>query len=217
MANKVYKTWRDFPLGEWRWPNFSPQELASKGEGELLVDPASMDKLQALRTALGKPLLITSAYRSEVHNKAVGGAKHSQHRLGKAFDVVMTNQSPAAFERAARAAGFTGFGHYPKSNFMHIDTGPARRWNDGSDFPTALESKVSPTPQFQTEPQRESIKDIVMSPGVLTGAGGILTGAGAISQGDGPVQMGLGIALVLITCAFIAWMVSKALTRPKEV
>ncbi|WP_323014531.1 YcbK family protein, partial [Devosia sp.] len=127
MANKVYKTWRDFPSGEWRWPNFSPQEMASKREGELLIDPASMDRLQKLRNVLGKPLIITSAYRSEAHNEAVGGAKNSQHRLGKAFDVVMTNHDPAHFESAARAVGFTGFGHYPKSNFMHIDTGPARR------------------------------------------------------------------------------------------
>lgn len=214
---KVYASWRDFPLGEWRWPNFSPQEMASKGEGELLIDPGSMDKLQALRTALGKPLLITSAYRSLAHNRKIGSKDTSQHRLGKAFDVMMTNQDPAAFERAARAVGFTGIGHYPKSGFMHIDTGPARRWNDGSNFPTATESKVAPTPQFQTEPTRETVKDIVTDPGVLTGAGGILTGAGAISQGSGPVQFALGIALVLVTCAFIAWMVSKALSRPKEV
>lgn len=213
MANKVYKTWRDFPLGEWRWPNFSPQELASKREGELLIDPSSMDKLQKLRNTLGKPLIITSAYRSEAHNKAVKGVKNSQHRLGRAFDVVMTNQDPAHFESVARALGFTGFGHYPKSNFMHIDTGPARRWNDGSWFP-----KNSPaTPNFQTEQKPETIKDIVTDPGVLTGAGGILTGAGAISQGSGPVQFALGIALVLVTCTFIAWMVSKALSRPKEV
>ena len=58
------------------------------------------DKLQALRTALDKPLLITSAYRSAAHNKRVGGATHSQHRLGKAFDIRMENQNPAAFEKA---------------------------------------------------------------------------------------------------------------------
>lgn len=215
--SKLYRSWRDFPMAEWRWPNFSPQEVASKGEGELLIDAPSMDKLQALRTALGKPLLITSAYRSAAHNKRVGGATHSQHRLGKAFDVRMENQDPAAFERAARAAGFTGFGHYPKSGFMHIDTGPARRWNDGKDFPTATESKVAPTPQFQTEPKAETIKDILLKPEVLAGGGSVLTGAGAVSQGSGPVQFALAVALVLITCAFIAWIVSKALTRPKEV
>lgn len=211
--SKLYRSWRDFPMSEWRWPNFSPQEVASKGEGELLIDEASMDKLQALRTALGKPLLITSAYRSAKHNTRVGGAARSQHRLGKAFDVVMTNHDPAHFESAARAVGFTGFGHYPKSNFMHIDTGPARRWNDGSWFANGNPA----TPVFQTEPKLDTIKDIVTKPEVLAGAGSVLTGAGAVSQGSGPVQFALAIVMVLIVCAFIAWIVSRALTRPKEV
>ena len=215
--SKLYASWQQYPMSEWRWPNFSPQELASKGEGELLIDPGSMDRLQALRTALGKPMLITSAYRSAAHNKRVGGATHSQHRLGKAFDIRMENQDPAAFERAARAAGFTGFGHYPKSGFMHIDTGPARRWNDGSDFPTASESKQAPTPQFQTEPKRETVIDIVTKPGVLTGAGGVIMAAGGVAQGSGPVQFALGVAIVIAVCGFAAWLVMKMIARPRDV
>src|SRR5690606_6458670 len=109
--------------------------------------------------------------------------------------------------------GFTGFGHYPKSNFMHIDTGPARRWNDGSNFP----KRNAPTPQFPTEPKAETIKDIVTKPEVLAGAGSVLTGAGAISQGSGPVQYALGVVMVLIVLAFIAFVITKAITRPKEV
>jgi Uncharacterized protein conserved in bacteria len=215
MANtgKVYKTWQQFPMSEWRWPNFSPQELASKREGELMIDEDALDKLQKLRNILGKPLVVTSAYRSEAHNRKVGGAPNSQHRKAKAFDIVMANHDPAHFESAAKAVGFTGIGHYPKSGFMHIDTGPARRWNDGSDFPKA----ATATPNFQPEPKRETIKDIITKPEVLTGAGGVLTGAGAISQGSGPVQFALGIVLVIVVCAFIAWMVSKALSGPKEV
>lgn len=212
--SKVYKTWQDFPLGDWRWPNFTPQELASKREGELLIDEASMDKLQKLRNLLGKPLLITSAYRSAAHNKAVGGATHSQHRLGKAFDVVMTNQDPWEFEKAARSADFTGFGHYPKSNFMHIDTGPARRWNDGTDFPR----KNVATPTFQTEPKPETITDLIKKPEVILPAAGTAIGAAApIAQGNGPVQLALGIGLVIVVCAFVAWMAAKAFQRPRDV
>lgn len=210
---KVYKTWRDFPLGEWRWPNFTPQEMASKREGELMIDPDAMDKLQKLRNILGKPLLITSAYRSEVHNKKVGGAPNSQHRLARAFDVIMTNQSPHDFINAAKAVGFTGIGQYPKQNFVHIDTGRARAWNDGSDFPRVNAA----TPVFTTEPKRESITDIVAKPEVLTGAGAVLTGAGAVSQGSGPVQFALGVVLVVIACAFAAYLVTKAIQRPRDV
>ena len=212
--SKVYKTWRDFPLGDWRWPNFTPQELASKREGELLIDEASMDKLQKLRTLLGKPLLITSAYRSAAHNAAIKGATNSQHRLGRAFDVVMTNHDPWEFEKAARSVGFTGFGHYPKSNFMHIDTGPARRWNDGSDFPR----RSVATPTFQTEPKPETITDLIKKPEVILPAVGTTIGAAApIAQGNGPFQVALGIGLVIVVCAFVAWMAAKAFQRPSDV
>jgi hypothetical protein len=204
-------------MAEWRWPDFSPQELASKGDGELMINETSLDCLQELRTALGKPLLITSAYRSAAHNAAVHGAKASQHRLGKAFDVMMTNHDPAAFERSARAAGFTGFGHYPKSGFMHIDTGPVRRWNDGSDFPSAAASEVAPTPTFQAEPKRETVIDILKSPGVLTGGASIVTGAGAVTQGSGPFQYALAAVIVLLVLAFVSYVALKLLRRPADV
>ena len=42
----------------------------------------------------------------------------------------MAHHDPATFENAARAEGFLGFGTYPRSGFMHIDLGPARRWGD---------------------------------------------------------------------------------------
>lgn len=208
---KVYKTWRDFPLGEWRWPNFTPQEMASKREGELMIDPDAMDKLQKLRNVLGKPILVTSAYRSEAHNREVGGAKNSQHRLAKAFDVVMTNHDPHFFVETAKAVGFKGIGYYPKQNFIHIDTGLERTWGD------TWPRKHSETPNFQTEPKRESITDMVTKPEVLTGAGAVLTGAGAVSQGSGPVQFALGIVLVVIACAFAAYLITKALRRPSDV
>ena len=115
-------------MSEWRWPNFQPHELASKREGALMIDTDALDKLQALRTALGQPMTVVSAYRSPAHNKAVGGAKNSYHMKAMAFDIAMHNHDPHEFERLARDAGFTGFGFYPHKGFMHIDIGPARQW-----------------------------------------------------------------------------------------
>lgn len=43
--------------------------------------------LDPLRTAWKQPIIITSGYRSEALNKAVGGAKKSQHTLGQAADI----------------------------------------------------------------------------------------------------------------------------------
>ena len=44
--------------------------------------------LQPLRDAYGKPIRITSGYRSAEVNKAVGGSPTSQHTKGQAVDIV---------------------------------------------------------------------------------------------------------------------------------
>lgn len=128
--NREYSHFDDFPRWNWHWADFTPREMRSKSDNKLMVDPSSMDKLQALRTMLGRPIKLTSAYRSPEHNKKVGGAKHSQHLKAKAFDCQMEGHDPGVFEAAARECGFTGFGFYRKSNFIHIDTGPLREWGE---------------------------------------------------------------------------------------
>jgi hypothetical protein len=140
----LYTHWRDVPAAAWRWPNFSPAEIACRGTGKLLVNEAAIDKLQALRDRLGKPLIVRSAYRSPAHNRAVGGAKASKHLEGVAFDIAMANHDPVAFEAAARAVGFRGFGFYPRSGFIHVDLGPARVW--GERFPRRPSAFAAETP-----------------------------------------------------------------------
>ena len=110
----LYSHWCDVPAAAWRWPNFSPAEIACRGTGKLLVNEAALDRLQALRDRLGKPLIVRSAYRSLKHNRAVGGAKRSKHMGGIAFDIAMANHDPEVFEAAARAVGFKAFGCYPR-------------------------------------------------------------------------------------------------------
>ena len=145
MTTTFYRTWCDVPERTWRWPNFSPAEIACRGTGKLLVNEPALDTLQSLRDRLGKPLIVRSAYRSPEHNRAVGGATRSKHLDGAAFDIAMSNHDPIAFEAAARAVGFLGFGFYPRSGFMHIDLGPARQW--GERFParaTAFAPEMPP-------------------------------------------------------------------------
>ncbi len=43
--------------------------------------------LQPLRDAYGKPIVVNSGYRSPELNKAIGGAKNSQHMGGQAADI----------------------------------------------------------------------------------------------------------------------------------
>ena len=133
LMTRFYDHHSDVPEGEWRWPTSRPAEIACRGTGKLLIHEPALDTLQALRDRLGKPLIVTSGYRSPEHNEAVDGAPHSKHMEGTAFDISMANHDPVAFEAAAREVGFLGFGFYPRSNFMHIDLGPARQW--GERFP----------------------------------------------------------------------------------
>jgi len=143
---RSFAHYSDVPEGLWRWPSFSPSEIACRGTGQIKLHPEALDRLQALRNTLGKPLIVLSAYRSPEHNRAVGGAQRSKHIDGTAFDISMANHDPAAFEAAARAVGFLGFGFYPRSGFMHIDLGPARSWGERfapRPVPFAVESPLA--------------------------------------------------------------------------
>jgi len=188
---RSYRHFRDVPENLWRWPNFSPAEIACRGTGRLKLHPEALDKLQALRDRLGKPLILRSAYRSPEHNRAVGGAKASKHMDGTAFDIVMANHDPAAFEAAARAVGFLGFGFYPRSGFMHIDLGPARDW--GERFP------VRPTAfAVETPTAREVLAESRTLRG--TGAAGLATvGAGGVEIAQEVLAEAQGAVLPLVS------------------
>ena len=58
---------------------------------EALVD----NILDPLREAYGKPIIVTSGYRCERLNKAVGGASTSQHAKGEASDIRSVSDKPA--------------------------------------------------------------------------------------------------------------------------
>ncbi len=163
---RSFRHFREIPDSLWRWPNFSPAEIACRGTGQLKLHPEAIDKLQALRDRLGKPLIVRSAYRSPEHNRAVGGATRSKHLDGTAFDIAMSNHDPAAFEAAAREVGFLGFGFYPRSGFMHIDLGPARVW--GERFPVRAVPFAPEAP-----PAREALAESRTLRG--TGAAGVAT------------------------------------------
>lgn len=82
--------------------------------------------LDLARHRLGKPLAITSAYRSEKYNKKVGGAIHSQHKLNTALDIIPSGgiTPKGLFDllldiRKGRAFK-GGLGLY--NAFVHIDT-----------------------------------------------------------------------------------------------
>jgi uncharacterized protein YcbK (DUF882 family) len=78
---------------------------------------------------------VISGYRSPGTNaklRAAGHAvaEHSQHMEGHAIDVRLEGCPLARLHELALAAGRGGVGYYPRSNFVHIDTGRVRSWQE---------------------------------------------------------------------------------------
>jgi len=53
------------------------------------------NRLQWVRNLIGSPMLITSGLRPNKYNEFIGAARLSQHRLGKAIDFRVRNQTAA--------------------------------------------------------------------------------------------------------------------------
>lgn len=58
-------------------------------EGVLKLQKLIEAVLDPLREWYGKPIIVNSGYRCEALNKAIGGAKSSQHMLGEAADITV--------------------------------------------------------------------------------------------------------------------------------
>lgn len=61
--------------------------------------------LEKVRAAIGKPIMVTSGYRSKFVNDALGSKESSQHRVGCAADIKVPGMTPDAVCKAIMAAG----------------------------------------------------------------------------------------------------------------
>jgi uncharacterized protein YcbK (DUF882 family) len=55
-------------------------------------------------------------------------AKNSLHMKGQAADLRLKSRTVNQMAKAAEACSAGGVGHYPRSNFVHMDCGPVRTW-----------------------------------------------------------------------------------------
>lgn len=116
--------------------NFMLSEFACKdGSKTITVDCGLIDNLQQLRDTIGKPIVITSGYRTAAYNKRCGGISTSHHLTGKAADIKVTGMTPLQVALAADKVGLKGIGVYP--TFTHVDvcgsvTGKKLYWRTNS-------------------------------------------------------------------------------------
>ncbi|MFI9122152.1 D-Ala-D-Ala carboxypeptidase family metallohydrolase [Streptomyces bikiniensis] len=96
----------------------------------------TMWKLEALRHALGdQPLRVTSGFRSQACNSAVGGASSSRHLYGDAADLGAGPHSLCRLAQQARNHGFNGIlgpGYPGHGDHAHVDHRPSRFWSASS-------------------------------------------------------------------------------------
>ena len=116
---------------DWRWKNFSSEELKCKHCGEEKIIPEFMDRLQALRKDYGKPMKISSGYRCPIHNRNVSKTgDDGPHTTGRAVDILCHGKEAYDLLHLALLHGFTGIGINQKglkaSRFIHIDDIPDR-------------------------------------------------------------------------------------------
>ena len=99
------------------------------------MDPRLLNYLHDLANSLGVsgPFHVISGYRSAATNaqlrrKSSGVARRSFHMFGRAVDVRMPDVPTAIVRDAAIALERGGVGYYPRSDFIHLDTGKYRHW-----------------------------------------------------------------------------------------
>ena len=129
--------------------NFSKHEFTCRCCGRIEINPRLVDALQELRDLAGLPVRVTSGYRCPDHNRAVGGAKQSQHLLGNAADIVVKGRSVAEMHTLAEqvpAFRDGGIGVYPEQGFVHVDVRAGRaRWGRIDGGYVALEKALKST------------------------------------------------------------------------
>ncbi len=99
------------------------------------IDSGLLDYLHALGGLVeGKgPVEVHSGYRTPQTNAALKRrgrrpAKASLHMEARALDLHLPGVPLAKLRKAALSLGRGGVGYYPRSGFIHIDTGDVRAW-----------------------------------------------------------------------------------------
>lgn len=99
------------------------------------IDPVLLDFLHSVSAAADYrgTFEVISGYRSPKTNAMLrragsGVAKRSLHMQGRAIDVRMTGVDTKKLRKIAVSMKLGGVGYYPRSNFVHLDTGRVRTW-----------------------------------------------------------------------------------------
>lgn len=106
------------------YPNFSQQELRCKHTKECNMHPDMMSILQSIRTVYGKPIFISSGFRSVKHPVEQMKEKPGEHTLGMAVDIICYHRAAIELLGIALQLGVRRIGVHQKGDerarYIHI-------------------------------------------------------------------------------------------------
>lgn len=92
------------------------------------MDQELLELLDEMRAIYGKPIIITSGYRTPEHNAKVGGVDTSSHLKGLAVDIAIKNNTERyEIIRIAMLLGIKRIG--TGKGFVHIDIDASKPQN----------------------------------------------------------------------------------------
>ena len=111
---------------DWKqFPNFTQREMRCTHTGIDGITEDFMSRLQALRTAFGKPMTISSGYRHPTHPIEAKKTKPGAHSSGNACDICVSGEDAYHLLSLAIEHGFGRIGIQQKgatsSRFIHLD------------------------------------------------------------------------------------------------
>lgn len=99
------------------------------------IDVRVLEHVNLVQKRLGgdREIHIISGYRSPEYNAQLvragrRAAKNSLHMQGQAIDIQIPGIHPKVIRQAALELGYGGIGYYPRSKFVHLDSGAFRSW-----------------------------------------------------------------------------------------
>lgn len=105
--------------------HFKVREFACRdGSQVVFIDTYLVAILDILRNQVGKPVYITSGYRTPTRNKEVDGAKYSYHMRGMAADIRIEGMTAKEIANRLNKIIPNECGIIVYASWVHVDTRP---------------------------------------------------------------------------------------------
>lgn len=112
--------------------HFKVKEFSCRdGSQVVFIDDYLYTVLDILRHKLGKPVIITSGYRTPEWNKKCGGAKYSYHMRGMAADFRVDGMSPKEVAKKLDEIVPNECGIIVYNTWVHFDVRTGKKYRKG--------------------------------------------------------------------------------------